>query len=139
MNREISIDQIKASAAELAHHTLAEGQYHVKDTNDVLKRTEDGVKYFVYYLNVGQQVNVAYAVNKFLDGSLDKLDVCGVSQPKGFNATKPSWRIAREIISRAMTIIDGVNEAELEAAVAEFQRTKANQPSSHPRSLASRN
>ena len=138
MTNEISIDQIKVSAAELAHHTLAAGQYHVEDTNDILKRTEDGVKYFVYYLTIGQQANVAYAVNKFLDGSLDKLDVCGVSRPKGFIATKSAWTIARDIIARAIIIIDEVNEAELEAAEAEFLRTKANRPS-HPRALASRN
>jgi len=138
MTKYISIEQIEAAAEALAQHTLTAGQYHVKDTNDILKRIEDGVEYFVYYLTIGQQANVAYAVNKFLDGSLDKLDVCGVSRPKGFIATKPSWTTAREIISRAVRIIDEVNKAELEAAEAEARRTKANRPS-HPRALASRN
>ena len=131
-NITITIDQIEAAAAELARHTLAAGKYREKDT-------DDGVTYYVYHLTYGQKAKVAFAVNLYIDGRLDKLDVCGVSQPKGFIATEPAWTIARRIIMLAERIIDEVNGDELDAAVAEFQRTKANLPSPHPRSLAARN
>ncbi len=132
MTNKITTDQIIAAAAKLADYVLeSTDQYHEKET-------EQGVKYYTYYLTAGQEVGMAFAITEFLAGRTTTLEVCGAVCPRGYIATTSAWTIARDISSRATRVLRDENEKARNLAVIESFAKKPDR-ATHPRSLATRN